>query len=71
MKNLFGKAIVVSILIGSLLTGCTLNQSTEEVMKPPKLSISQEEVLVFYILEKDEEPLRGLVLTKEDEKWTL
>lgn len=110
MTNLFSKVLAISIIIASLLTGCTLNQSTEDIMKPPKLSINQEEIrelvkdvldsnaklvsplegtnnsaihlvdldndkkdeiLVFYILENDENPLRGLVITKKDEEWKI
>lgn len=100
---------IVTLLI-SLFTGCELSDSNENLMKPPKLAIKQEEVkklledildseadlinpkngentnaiqfvdldkdnkeevLVFYILENDTNPLRGLILKKENEDWKI
>lgn len=101
--------VLISIFVISLLAGCTTNASVEEMMRPPKLSIGQEEVknilkdilepdaelrmpiggentsaiqfvnldkdkeeeiLVFYILENDSNPLRTLILDKKEE-WKI
>lgn len=101
--------ILISTLLMGLVSACSMNGSVEEIMKPPRLSIDQEEVknilndvlkpdaelkmpidgentsaiqfvnldedeeeevLVFYILENDETPLRTLILDKEKE-WKI
>ncbi len=95
---------VMLIALTSIITACTMNESVESLMKPPRLSIKQEEVkailegvidshikftspsaeknmsaiqlvditgdeqdevVVFYFLENDQYPLRGLVLKNE------
>lgn len=104
-----GIAVLISTLLMGFASGCSINGSVEEMMKPPKLSINQEEVknilndvlspeaelkmpiegestsaiqfvnldedeeaevLVFYILENDETPLRTLILDK-GEQWNI
>lgn len=56
--------ILISILTISLFGGCAIDGSVEKMMKPPKLSISQEEVknILKDILEPDAElkmPMNG------------
>ncbi len=104
------KILSILFIVIGLITGCGFIESSEDIMKPPKLSISQEEVrellhevldddaellspqngvdknpiqfvdlnndnekevVVFYRIENDKYPLRGLILTKDSGEWRI